>query len=654
MLDSRYGYRTPVPNISAKRQQTKSLSYQNGVNTYKDNDDVKMTELVRAIDARMVKIGRYKTRKGCDPLSVPLGEAVWASQTATTSQADQTVNGSQALAQKLTAATSGRLTRVDVNIKSTATSSGVVIVEVRTDQSGAPGTVIATSSLKAADITSSYGYLDAHFIEAPQITASSSYWVVIRGQSSNMGDFLVSSTTAGTNAQTSGDNGSTWTAAAFDLNVKLYTATDGAVKGVFRAYTGSGPGVTLFAAGDSVYKVDEVTGTATAIKTGLNAAATTYRFALMRGKVYWVNGYDKPQQYDFSTVTEVTDCPIIPLNLISHVGLMWYMDTANKNHFVYSNFDLPTTFTSTDFGNVPSAQASDPLTAWASLNGVLVFFSRTNKYQVFGSDNATFQTSDATDTRGAFSQDAVVQVGSYIYHADDEGVYQFNGTQSKNLAESFLADYQSIPNKDSIVLDVFNNRLYIYFTPTGEARNSECWVYNLLLGVLESKDTGTYVSHTFGRDNQDGNFIVASNKVAAIYYQEKDSNDFNNLGAPLEFELATAYQHFDSPGQLKRVTKWRPVFSSVSGDYSVQVGYAKDMAADTSFQDVSLAGSGARWGSFTWDSGIKWASSSNVEPGDLYIPGDFKRVQRIYKHVAAREPVEFDSEVLELQTQRLR
>jgi hypothetical protein len=486
------------------------------------------------------------------------------------------------------------------------------------------------------------------------MTASQAVFVIIKAQSQTAGAYEVSTTTSVTTGKISTDAGYSWSSAAFGINTKLYTATDGGVKGHIRVYRPNGQKVTVFAAFDSVYSVDDTTGATTVIKSGMNAAATFYRFIMVQDAIYWVNGLEKPYKWDFTTVTQITACPITPDDLMEHKGIVIYKDSVDKTKYVYTNFALYDTFTSTDFGYVPGPKSAESLTAFAKLNGVFFFLSRNNKFQLMGSDNATFTLDEAADQRGTFSQESVVFDANFIYHADDNGVHKFNGSESRNLAEPFLEDYLAIPDKTSIQLDIFKNRLYIFYAPAGSADITECFVYNLLLDKLESVDKGTYIGRTFGRDTQDDLFIQGSNRVAALYKAELPTNDFHNLGDHLQFELRTSYSPFDAPSAVKRAPKWRPVFNSATGDYSVQCGYAIDFRTDVTWFDLPLSGSGPRFNTgVKFDTGVKFGGIGLIEPTYPFISGTFKRLQRRYQHVAAREPVEFSSEVLTVQTQRL-
>jgi hypothetical protein len=653
MVRSRFGYRTPVPSITTQKGQTQSLSFKDGVNSYKDNDDVKNTELVAAIDARMINIGRYKTRRGLDRFTTPIGEASNASVLSTTGASTFTLSATNAIAQRVTATSTNRVTRVDVRLRSSMASKGVLLVELYTNAAGMPGVLLGRSSIPASSVTSSFTYIPSYFLEAPLITNGTQYYVVVRAQNEQMGTYEISTTTSATTALQSITDGLVWTSTTFAANVNVYTSTNGTVKGLFKAYRPNGQVRTIFAFNDTMYEAN-ANGTTAVIKSGMAAGATKYRFSMDQDIIRWTNGLEKPYKWDFTTVTQITDVPVIPNNIMSHKGLIFYTNDADPTAVNYSNFAEYDKFTSTDFLYMPGPKNADGLRAMAPLNGVLYFFSKRNKRLLLGSDNDTFQDDDAPSQRGTFSQESLVYDSNYIYHADDEGVWQFNGSEERNLAEDFLEDYRAIVNKESINLDVFNNRLYIWYTPVGAADNAECFVYNLALNLYESLDKKTIIGRTFGRATQDDTFIQASNRVGALYYGERSTNDYHNLGDQLQTALYTAYSHFDTPSQLKRIPKQRPQLPSVSGSYSVQAGYDKDFANNPVYRDVDVSGQGGRYNTgLRFNTGVKYAGQRIVTPKNLWIPGTFNRLQRIYQHVAAREPFEFDSEVMTVEVQRL-
>jgi hypothetical protein len=377
---------------------------------------------------------------------------------------------------------------------------------------------------------------------------------------------------------------------------------------------------------------------------------------MAQDSVYIVNEYEKPYEYDLAadTVSQVTTAPHSAYLAIEHKGLVFYGNSDDRSQVYYSNFGQYETFTSTDFLTIMAPKSPDVHTAFAKLNGVMYVFARRNKFVVFGDNNATWSLDEAPSQRGTFSQESVVYDADSIYHADSDGIWQFNGTEDKNLAEPILDTYLSILDKDSIVLEKWGNRLYCFYTPNGGSVNSECLVFNLQLGLPESFDSNTYVGRAFARHDQEEHFLQGSSRVGAIYYGERAANGYDNLGAQLEFEIATGFTHFDSPGQLKRSPMWRPQFPSVTGTYGLEAGYATDGSTEVTWTDVDLAANNPRFDTgLTFDSGVGFATDKGITPRSLLIAGEWLRLQRRYRHVAAHEPVEFDSEILSVETQRL-
>jgi hypothetical protein len=600
-------------------------------------------------------IGKYKTRKGCDHYSVAVGEAVNVQVTSTTGAADKGFTTTTWYAEKLTATATGVVDRVDIRLKNSAAATGTVMLYIYSDTAGSPGTLLATSSIAASSLTASYAYLTAYFMELPDITSGTAYWVVVGLQDSGMGTMYVSSTTNTTNAKVSTNMGQSWASAACSLNVKLYTATSGGVKGMRRIYRPDGTGITFFAHGTNVYKIDDATGAITSVDSSISSSATYVRFEYSNDVLRYVDGIGKPRKYDFTSASQVSSSPYNATNIMEHVGIHFFFDKDDPNRLFYTNFADYDTFTSTDFIYVPAPKQSDHLTALAKLNGVLYPFTRLNKYMLMGQDNATFRLDEAYAQKGTFSQESVVFDENFIYHASDDGVYKFNGTSQVNVLKEIIDDYTSILFKDDIHLELHDNRLYIWYRPNGGAQVSQCFVYNTLYDVVEGVDSNTYIGRTFARHDTTDKFLQASNRAGVVYYGEQSSNDYNNLGSPLQAEVRTAYDHFGTPQQSKRIEYWRPLIESTQGDYTLQAGFAADYSEDVNFSDVPLQAIGYRYDDPTslYDSATYAASGSTIDT-NLNIYGTAYRWQRRYKHIAAREPIVFAGEVLKVQTRRLR
>lgn len=647
----------PVTTVSPSRQNPVELNdYSKGMNSYV-SDDVFKDEFWRlAQNARINTLGEYETRKGLDFHSAAAGETEDQTITSTTGAADKSFSETTWLAEKFTAGASQRLSKVEVRLKNDASAQGTVIVEIWSDSSG-PSAMLSRSSIASSALTSSYAYLTARFPDAPSITSGTAYWIVCYIQTTGSGSYKWSSTTSATTAKTSTDSGVTWSATSYSLNFKQHYATSGGVKGFIRAYKSDGTAVSVFAHGTSLYSVDNSTGALTAIKTGLDAAATKYRFVLVNDVLYYINGYDGLRKWNFTTESQVSSTDY--KDILVHKGLLFLQDAADPNKWVFSNFADYETFTSTDFFYIPAPKTGDPVTAARSINGYLLFWTRNNKYILSGEDNATFRLDEALDQKGTYTAETATQDLNFAYFLSDDGVYQTNGMDGKIISNHIFQDILSLQNKDECTIQVNNGRLYLWFPSSGSSVNDSCYVWNLNYdkGTVESLDTDAYVARAFNAFNDDDKLMVASSVIGQIYWQELSSNDYTNLGGDIDFLLQTHYNPFNAPAVEKQIRFWKPRFGAQSGDYDITCEYAYDQRDNwqvTSNGDIEVQGAGYEWG----DSGTVWGAftwgSTHEVQGSLYIPSEYRRIAWRYKHHATRQPQKFLGHTIVYQMRRIR
>src|ERR1044071_4387671 len=173
----------PIPSVSSRSTTYEMNDFSYGMNSFISNDKFPVknggTNLWRlAQDARITTLGEYETRKGFDFHSVAAGETQDQAITSVTGAADKTFNTVTRLAQKFTTASAGALTKLDVNLKNAASATGTVVIALYTDSSGSPGTLVASTSVAASSITSSYAYNSFRFASAPTLLSVTSYWIV--------------------------------------------------------------------------------------------------------------------------------------------------------------------------------------------------------------------------------------------------------------------------------------------------------------------------------------------------------------------------------------------------------------------------------------------------------------------------------------------
>ena len=325
------------------------------------------------------------------------------------------------------------------------------------------------------------------------------------------------------------------------------------------------------------------------------------------------------------------------------------VDTTPQTISSYDKFNV-------DFyQNFPAIKTGDPLTAMFNLAGVLYFQTRRNKYLMYmqSADSWTQQASNAQG--GTFSQESVVCDLNYAYYANDNGVYIFDGSSEQSLTQNTIQNaYDAIPNKETIRLDLYKNRLYVFFSNNGAELNS-CFVYNINLKVWESFDSNTFVGATSARQNASGRFLCGHSRIGLIMTNE--DGDYSNLGQPIAFNLETSYQHYGTTSQLKRITKWRPEFATTERAYTVECGYSQDFSDQVKYAfSIDLQRQIPVITDYIWDNpsdyGVK--AIPTVHTTTPKVNGEFYRCQIRYQHIAAFEPVIFRSHTLTIQTQRIR
>lgn len=651
-----------IPRLSSPTQTFEINDYSKGYNSFLSNDKMplnsgKANYWRLAQDARIATLGEYESRKGVDFHSAPAGQTQDQAITSTTGADDESISETLRIAQPFTAGATGRLTRIDINMKNATSATGTVMVELWSDVSSAPGVLLSRSSIHENDITSSYQYLTARFFNARTVTSASTYWIVVYVQSVGANTYNWSSTTSATTALSSSNSGSTWASTSFAMNFKQYYSTSGGTIGLHRAYKSDGTKVTLFVQGTVLYSVNNTTGALTAVKTGLSASATAYRFVTVNDIVYYVNGYDGLRKWDFTTESQVS---ATNYSLISeHKGLLCLVTTVDPNRMVYSNFGDYETFTSTDFIEVPSPKTGDPITALQPLNGYMVIKTMDNAYILSGDDNATFSLDEAPDQKGTYTQETITADKNSMYYLASDGVYRSNGSEAQLLSEDVYEEIKNLPNKSSAVMTVSKGRLYLWYTPSGTVGNSKCYVFALNYGdsggTTESLDTDSYVARAVNAFRDDDSLLVASSKVGQVFWQELESNDNTNLGGDINFELRTHYIVGQSPAVLKEIRYLEPRFGAQSSNYDIAVEYATDLRDNwQTYSNPNVQGSGVTYGSGeTYGSGATYGTTAEVQ-SYLYIPGEYRRIALRYKHYATRQPQTFLGHTMVIETRRLR
>lgn len=352
----------------------------------------------------------------------------------------------------------------------------------------------------------------------------------------------------------------------------------------------------------------------------------------------WITGQGR-------STAEVTSISGTTVNLV-------IVDTTPQTISSYDKFNVDY------YQNLPAIKTGDPLTAMFNLAGVLYFQTRRNKYQMYMQSADSWTQAASNAQGGTFSQESVVCDLNYAYFANDNGVYVFDGSSEQSLTQNTIQNtYDAIEGKESIRLELFKNRLYVFYSSKGNGTNDTCLVYNINLRVWESFDANTYICATSARQNASGRFLCGHSRIGLIMLNEPDDADYSNLGQPLAFNLETSYLHFGTTSQLKRITKWRPEFATSKRSYSIACGYALDFTDEVKYAfSINLLNKNVVNESYVWDDPSDYGAPAipTVHTTIPRVNGEFYRCQLRYQHIAAFEPVIFRSHTLTVQTQRIR
>lgn len=585
-------------------------------------------------------------RMGHSFYSVPVGETVDQQITSTTGAADQSIGLITWLAQKYTAGATGNLTKLDIRLKNTTSGTGPVMVALYSDNSGTPGTLLATSSVVSSTITNSYNYLSPRFIEAPTQTNGTSYWVVAYIQSDGSNTYSWSSTTSASTAKVSVDGGNTWSSTSYALNLKTYVSTSGEVKGLTRYYRSSGSPQSVFAQISNVYTVNDGTGAVTSIKGGLNASATTYDWANVNDNLYFVNGFDNPQVYNGSTVATAGGSPPVADNVEVYANRLFYLQ-PNTNLAVFSDAGSYETFQANSFLYIPSPKTADPCIKMVSFSGNMCFLTRNTKYTLFGNDLASFTVREATAKRGAVSATAVCTDQSFIYFmSGDFHIYAYNGgTDTKLSSERVASILQNVANTSSIRLEIHDKKLFVHYTPSGQTVNEHRLVWDLVFNEWMNDE---YVYTGFGLEwnsqSDTGQWIQASTQVGALYYGDVG---FNDVGKPISFDWWSKYLSFGVPAARHRVKRHYVFLQGEDGNYSVDCQVDEDNLNSPTSNFVGVDVSAHKYGDVGLVYGTTASGGSGLVYGDgvlypvrLNVPGQYYKTQFRFVQSGVDQPVD--------------
>lgn len=595
-----------------------------------------------------------RTRKGSRRLSTPIGETLNV-QNVASSTGDVTFDETNWIAEQFTPSSSGALTKLEFEIKSSVAGGGHVIVDIYSDNAGVPGDLLAQGSIYAGTITSSYQYLPAYFIDAPSLVSGTPYWHRLRVQEGGTAVYAVNKTAASGGYSTV-DPGTIYTSLGYTWRYKSYLATAGTILGYTRRYPQNKANRTLFAFGTDVYSVTNA-GVATSISSAIHANAEKVRFAQIDDKTMWVDGNNTAKEWDGTTVSAVSNVAGTPTHIIVHQQRVFFVPADDPTRVNFSALNDRTSYPSVNFFYVPSPKSPDHIAGWRVFQDNLVILTHETKHIVYGSDLSSFTRKEAIGTKGAVSDEAIAVDRNYIYFmADDKHIYRFNGVEDEILSEKVEPLLQSINDTSKVRLHLYRNQLRVYY-PSGTDNQSE----DMLLLELSRKESNKYLQwfHDTGRPvcgslewNLDNNELIEfSSKVGAMYLGETDESD---LGKAIDFKYWTHYKAYGSGAAKDRVKRFRPFVRPTDASYTMQIGKDIDFNNDPTMVPYTVDPGGALWGGFDWNDGTLWGDNTALVDDKVAMSGRGKFTQYRFENNKVDCPVELYGYVSLIKSGRVR
>lgn len=690
MAVSNFSKARKIPTkVTTRKSAPVTTNFAKGIYTYKANDAMDLDEVHLAQNARFDRIGEYKTRLGLHAFTSPIG---LTSEGSLDGYYDR-INFTPDLVVPLNdSGSTDRLYSVSFDILATDPDDYFVLKAIcrRSDTKEVLG--VSCCEIRG-DWVRRYGTFT--FINGVNLFGFHDREIVFEPQDGKWHDctIKVEPNTTTVKFVQRGVSSFTSIISMFETNV------EGVQRNILFACSAAS-GAALYRVPLEIPEPDGgiwPQGTPQLVRT-LPSGVRNVRFSQDGNVIRYADGVEGPRMIDPNNNWADTAIPTVDLVTGTDLNIkVSNIMTGPQDNIIYFDADTNTQAVWTypygyihnntpinsydkfdrDFRqNFPAIKTGDPLTAMFNLGGTVYFLTRYHKYYLYMQTADTFRPYTSMAQHGTFSQESCVCDLNYAYYACDDGIYRFDGTSEVSITkDSIQSTYDAIESKKNIELQLYNNRLYVFYY--SRAANTECClVYNINLELWESFDTNIPVSSSI-RNDFANRFLCGSSRFGQILLYEgllseteyrpagespdtkgvASDRDYSDLGAPINFDLETSYLHFGTPSQLHRIIKWRPEFCTTDHEYAVKCGYALDFTDNVKYAfSIDLKNNRPINEHYVWDNPPSYGSL--ITPTKLttipQVNGQFYRCQIRYQLHGAFTPVSFKAHTLSVETQRLR
>ena len=344
-----------------------------------------------------------------------------------------------------------------------------------------------------------------------------------------------------------------------------------------------------------------------------------------------------------------TELPILK-DICFHKDRMFGVSMADKNKMVFSeNPGNPSdaaadaqwyyAWLSVSFIYVPRPKNGSPITAIVPFQDNLVIFTQDKKYILSGSDRGNYFLRESTGSEGALSRRGVISDPNFIYFVGHDGIYRFNGAKDEKVSSLIQPLYDKCPLKHEITLALWKSDLRVYLASEFSATHD---ITAILSGDFGEwmLDTNTWTSRALYYDDVDDQMelIEFSSLTATLYNAEQD---FNSLGAPIDFDYRLKYDSRGIPGQRKKFKKYVPLVQAVGKSFPITYGSDKDFEDAPREKQQQLNVGGSKIGEFFIGDGTILTGSTAFKPKKTSISGYSRYMQFRVSREAVNNQVAF-------------
>lgn len=276
--------------------------------------------------------------------------------------------------------------------------------------------------------------------------------------------------------------------------------------------------------------------------------------------------------------------PVDGTQIVTHASEQWY-----------------NSWRSVDYRYVPRPHNGSPVVKFIGFQNAITVFTQDKKYIVDGYDTGSYTMRESTGSKGAVGTRSVAVDENHVFFVGSDGFYRYDGSNDEKISTPIAPIFDACPRKADIKPVVWQNQVRFYMASSGSPYNDICMIYDKDIDEW-MMDTEVYVKGALWlndlNDSQD--LLEYSSTVPQMFYADKQ---YNNLGAPIDFEYRFTYDSMKSPGQKKRIKRFVPILQGVDTTFPITLGMDKDFQDSPKEKTIVLTTNGAVLDSFTLGDG---------------------------------------------------